>query len=342
MSQQTPVNANVQALADQLLLQKYAPAAVLVNGLGDILYISGHTGQYLEPAAGKANWNIHVMARPAIRTQLTVALRRAIKERTAVDVHGLRMQDNATHQLDITVEAIEEPEALEGLVMIVFREVALPPIEKSRSTKRIGAIDPAISSELMRSQGELKAIREAMRASEEERQAAIEELQSTNEELQSANEELTTSKEESQSMNEELQTINVELQSKLDDLALAQSDMQNLLNSTDIATLFLDKDLNVRRFTEQIKRIINLRDADIGRPLSDPTTTLKYPELDADAKDTLRTLAFSEKEISTSDAHWFKVRIMPYRTVANVIQGAVITFVDITAAKQLESRLRKA
>jgi len=143
-------------------------------------------------------------------------------------------------------------------------------------------------------------------------------------------------------MNEELQTINVELQSKLDDLALAQSDMQNLLNSTDIATLFLDKDLNVRRFTEQIKRIINLRDADIGRPLSDLTTTLNYPELHADAQETLRTLAFSEKEISTSDTHWFKVRIMPYRTVANVIQGAVITFVDITSAKQLESRLRKA
>ena len=181
-----------------------------------------------------------------------------------------------------------------------------------------------------------------MRASEEERQAAIEELQSTNEELQSANEELTTSKEEAQSMNEELQTINVELQSKLDDLALAQSDMQNLLNSTDIATLFLDKDLNVRRFTDQIKRLINLRDADVGRPLSDLTTTLNYPDLAADARDTLRTLAFSEKEIPTNDAHWFKVRIMPYRTVANVIQGAVITFVDITAAKQLESRLRKA
>jgi two-component system CheB/CheR fusion protein len=340
MPQQTPPAANVQSLADQLLLQKYAPAAVLVNGVGDILYISGRTGKYLEPAAGKANWNIHVMARPAIRTQLTVALRRATKERTAVEVHGLRMEGNATQQLNITVEPVEEPKALEDLVMIVFSEVAAPPVEKSPRRKRAGAIDPTISAELMRAQGELKALREAMRASEEERQAAIEELQSTNEELQSANEELTTSKEESQSMNEELQTINVELQSKLDDLALAQSDMQNLLNSTDIATLFLDRNLNVRRFTEQIKRIINLRDADIGRPLSDLTTTLNYPELDADAKETLRTLAFSEKEISTSDGHWFKVRIMPYRTVANVIQGAVITFVDITSAKQLESRLR--
>jgi two-component system CheB/CheR fusion protein len=341
MSPQSPPNANVQALADQLLLQKFSPAAVLVNELGDILYISGHTGQFLEPAAGKANWNIHVMARPAIRTQLAVALRRTVKERTAVEVHGLRMDGNATHQLEITVEAIDEPKALAGMVIVVFREVAAPLLGKSRR-KAAGAIDPAIAAELLRSQEELKALREAMRASEEERQAAIEELQSTNEELQSANEELTTSKEEAQSMNEELQTINVELQSKLDDLALAQSDMQNLLNSTDIATLFLDKDLNVRRFTDQIKRLINLRDADVGRPLSDLTTTLNYPDLAADARDTLRTLAFSEKEIPTNDAHWFKVRIMPYRTVANVIQGAVITFVDITAAKQLESRLRKA
>jgi two-component system CheB/CheR fusion protein len=342
MSPQTPPTANLQMLAEQLLLDRFAPAAVLLNELGDILYISGHTGKYLEPAAGKANWNIHVMARPAIRTQLAVALRRAIKERTAVEVSGLRLEGNTTQQLDITVEAIDEPRALQGMVIVVFRELAAPLAGKSPRKKQAGTIDPAIAAELMRSQEELKALREAMKAAEEERQAAIEELQSTNEELQSANEELTTSKEEAQSMNEELQTINVELQSKLDDLALAQSDMQNLLNSTDIATLFLDNDLNVRRFTEQIKRIINLRDADIGRPLSDLTTTLNYPELQSDAKDTLRTLAFTEKEISTSNARWFKVRIMPYRTVANVIQGAVITFVDITAAKELESRLRNA
>jgi two-component system, chemotaxis family, CheB/CheR fusion protein len=341
MSRQIPPIANVQALADQLLLQKYSPAAILVNASGDVLYISGHTGRYLEPAAGKANWNIHVMARPSIRTPLTLALRRAVKERTTVDVHGLRLEGDAARRLDITVDAIDEPKALEGLVMVVFREVTVPPAEKARRNKHAAAVDPALSAELMRAREEIKALGEAMRAAEEERQVAIEELQSTNEELQSANEELTTSKEESQSMNEELQTINVELRSKLDDLALAQGDMQNLLNSTDIATLFLDEDLNVRRFTEQIKRIINLRESDIGRPLSDLTTTLNYPELYVDAKETLRTLSFSEKEISTSDAHWFKVRIMPYRTVADVIQGAVITFVDITAAKQLESRLRK-
>jgi two-component system, chemotaxis family, CheB/CheR fusion protein len=198
-----------------------------------------------------------------------------------------------------------------------------------------------VAEELKRWKEEARALRQDMSSSAEELQAANEELQSANDELQSANEELTTSKEESQSMNEELQTLNGELQSKLDDLALAQSDMQNLLNSTDIATLFLDSALNVRRYTEQITRLIQLRDGDIGRPLTDLASTLDYAQLNDDAAETLRTLTLSEKEISTNDGHWFLVRIKPYRTLANVIQGVVITFIDITAAKALESRLRK-
>jgi two-component system, chemotaxis family, CheB/CheR fusion protein len=228
------------------------------------------------------------------------------------------------------------------MAMIVFRDVPVGPNRRGRRGKAAGAVDAAMSDDLIRSRQEILALRQEMLASKEELQAANEELQSTNEKLQSANEELTTSKEEAQSMNEELQTINGELQSKLDDLALAQSDMQNLLNSTDIATLFLDNDLNVRRFTDQIARVVHLRDSDIGRPLSELATSLVYPELNADVKETLRTLAFSEKQIATTDGHWFTVRIMPYRTLSNVIQGAVITFVDITAAKELESRLRKA
>jgi len=203
-------------------------------------------------------------------------------------------------------------------------------------------VDAAHSAELQQLREEIQTLREDTRGSKEELQSANEELQSTNEELQSANEELTTSKEEMQSMNEELQTVNVEMQTKLDDLALAQSDLKNLLNSTEIAMLFLDKNLNVRRYTERASKIINLRDSDIGRPLSDLTTSLKYPALQDDAHETLRTLVFSEKQILTSDGRWFSVRIMPYRRLDNVIDGAVITFVDITATKQLESSLRQA
>jgi two-component system CheB/CheR fusion protein len=333
--------ANLQSLANQVLLQQFSPPAVLVNEQGDVVYINGHTGKYLEPAAGKANWNIHVMARPAIRTQLAAAMRQALHEKNPIELHGLRLEEDTQSTLDVTVQLLRESPGLEGMVIIVFRDIAIPPPSTRRRKRSAGSLDPAISDDLARARAEIRALRQEMHASQEELQSANEELQSTNEELQSANEELTTSKEESQSMNEELQTINAELHSKLDDLALAQSDMQNLLNSTDIATLFLDNALNVRRFTEHITRIVQLRDGDIGRPLSDLASTLIYPQLHADAKETLRTLAFSEKQIATTDARWYTVRIMPYRTVANVIQGVVITFVDITAAKELESRLRK-
>ncbi len=338
-----PPLANLQSMADHWLLQQHAPPAVLVNDAGDIVYISGRTGRYLEPAAGKANWNVHVMARPAIRAQLAVALRTAVRDRSSIELRALRIDDDdAAAVVDITVQAVMQPKALEGMVMIIFRDVRAAAGRRGQRTKTAGAADPGVAEEMLRSREEINALRQEMRASQDELQAANEELQSTNEELQSANEELTTSKEEAQSMNEELQTINAELHAKLDDLALAQSDMQNLLNSTDIATLFLDNQLNVRRYTEQIARVIHLREGDIGRPLSELASTLVYPDLHADVKETLRTLAFSEKQIATSDGHWFSVRIMPYRTLANVIQGVVITFVDITVAKALESRLRKA
>ena len=181
----------------------------------------------------------------------------------------------------------------------------------------------------------MQSLREEARLGREELQSANEELQSTNEELQSTNEELTTSKEEMQSMNEELQTINGEMQSKLDDLALAQSDLKNLLNSIEIAILFLDQDLNVRRYTNRAARIINLRDSDVGRPLSDLTSSLQYPQLHQDALQTLQTLVFSEKQIETSDKRRFTVRIMPYRRLDNVIDGVVITFLELSASTPL-------
>ena len=338
-SKQQP--ANVQVLADQLLLQTIAPPAVLINGAGDIVYINGRTGKYLEPAAGKANWNIHVMSRPSIRTQLAVAIRQAQQDDKPVELRGLKVDDDMPGTLEITVRAIHEPKALEGMVLIIFRERMATPAARSRSKKDADTIDAAMAIELERSREEIQALRQEMQASNEELQAANEALQSVNEELQSTNEELTTTKEEAQSMNEELQTINGELQAKLDDLALAQSDMQNLLNSTDIATLFLDNDLNVRRFTEKTASIFHLRDGDIGRPLTDLANTLQYPQLNSDAHETLRTLTSSEKQIPTTDGRWFSVRIMPYRTLSNMIQGAVLTFVDITVAKELEHRLRK-
>lgn len=331
---------SLQVAADQMLLQLYAPAAVVLNADGDIVYISGRTGKYLEPAAGKANWNFHAMVRDGLRAPLTEALRQAAARREPLLLHGLQIHTpGGTQAVDVMVQAMHEPSALRGMTMVVFRDVAANPAAR-RGRKAQASGEAAHALELQRLSDEIQTLREESRASKEELQSANEELQSTNEELQSTNEELTTSREEMQSMNEELQTINSELQTKLDDLALAQSDMQNLLNSTEIAILFLDQHLNVRRYTERASKIVNVRESDVGRPLSDLTTSLQYPALHEDALETLRTMAFSEKQIPTNDDRWFSVRILPYRRLDNVIDGVVITFVDITATKKLESKLR--
>ncbi|MDP4535347.1 chemotaxis protein CheB [Alkalimonas collagenimarina] len=327
---------NLQSAADQVLLQVYAPAAVVLNSVGDIVYISGRTGKYLEPAAGKANWNFHAMVREGLRAPLSLALKQAAAETKPLQLHRLPLStgDNAM-QVDVTVQALQEPASLLGMTMIIFRDVSATDLSHPPA-----GIDFSLEAIQKQYLDEIQTLREETRTSKEELQSSNEELQSTNEELQSTNEELTTSKEEMQSMNEELQTINTELQAKLDDLALAQSDLQNTLNSVEIAILFLDQQLNVRRYTEQAANIINLRESDLGRPLSDLTSSLLYPSLHDDAIDTLRTLKFSEKQIPTNDDRWFSIRIMPYRRLDNVIDGVVITLVDISATKKLEAALR--
>lgn len=336
------IATNLQTAADFLLLQVYAPAAVVVNGSGDIVYISGRTGKYLEPSAGKANWNFHAMAREGLRAPIAKAINQAAVQDDHLYLHGLQVAVSGGVQLvDVTVQKLHTPVILQGMTMIVFRDVATTQTIKGRHNKGKSAVEASHAADLQQCRDEIQALREETRTSREELQASNEELQSTNEELQSANEELTTSKEEMQSMNEELQTVNQELQSRLDDLALAQSDLQNTLNSIEIALLFLDRDLNVRRYTDRAAKIINLRESDLGRPLSDLTTSLQYPELHSDAEQTLSSLKFLEKQVATTDGRWFSVRIMPYRTVGNLIDGVVITLVDITIAKELESTLRQ-
>jgi transcriptional regulator with PAS, ATPase and Fis domain len=194
---------------------------------------------------------------------------------------------------------------------------------------------------------ELQQAREALHATHEEMQTAVEELtssneelQSTNEELQSTNEELTTSKEELQSLNEELQTVNAELQSKVEDLTWTRNDMANLLNSTDIATVFLDSQMNLRRYTTRAIHIFRMIPSDIGRPLSHVVTDLNYAQLEHDAVEVLRSLVFKEVVVPTRDQRWFRVRTKPYRTQDDVIAGVVMTFTDVTQIKLLEEKLR--
>ena len=212
-----------------------------------------------------------------------------------------------------------------------------------RSKKRTssGQREIELERDLQQAREEMQSTNEEMQTSQEELKSTNEELQSTNEELQSTNEELTTSKEEMQSLNEELQTVNAELQSKVEDYSKVDSDMKNLLNSTDIATLFLDKDLNIRRFTNQATKVFKLIKSDIGRRFTDIASDLHYGELVDDANEVLRTLIFIQKQIPTKDGRWFSIRIMPYRTVDDRIDGLVITFFNLTDLKQIESELQK-
>ena len=335
---------SLQSLAEQLILNRYAPPAILANEQGNILYISGRTGKYLEPAAGKANWNIFAMAREGLRYELTDAFHKALMEEGAVALHGLRISNHEDHRVDVTIEKLKETESLHGMVMILFTDVVATVATKIKGSSGKPRANSHTATEverlLQQARAELLNTREEMQSSQEELRSTNEEMQSTNEEMQSTNEELTTSKEEMQSLNEELQTVNAELQGKVDELSRSNNDMKNLLNSTDIATLFLDRDLQVRRFTTPATKIIKLIPGDIGRPITDLASDLLYAELAEDAREVLRKLGFSEKPIATHDGRWFTVRIMPYRTLDDRIDGVVITFLDISVAKTLEGKLQ--
>lgn len=336
---------NIQSIADKILLQQYAPASVVVNEKGDIIYITGRTGKYLEPVAGKANWNIHSMAREGLNHELLGAFRKATQNYDPITIPNIKIGEGSlASYINLTVQRLKEPEAVKNMVLIVFNDSPSPSIiEKEigkNNNKSTSELQKSLEIELRRCQQEMQRIQEEMQTSEEELKSTNEELQSTNEELQSTNEELTTSKEEMQSLNEELQTVNVELQRKVTDYIRANDDMKNLLNSIEVATLFLDKELNIRRYTDQVTQIFKLRTADIGRPFTDLVSDLCYPEIATDANQVIKSLIYIQKATVTTDGRWYNVRIMPYRTVDDRIDGLVITFTDITAFKNLESELK--
>ncbi len=331
-------SVSLQTLAEQLILRTQAPPAILTNDKGDIFYICGRTGKYLEPAAGKANWNLFAMAREGLRFELTRAFQKVFQQKERVTLQGLKLgATDAEPGVNVTLQQLQEPGLLHDLVLIVFTPApaaAGPPAATGVSKS------PVRHARLAQMERDLRLAQSEGQATQAEMQASKEELRSANEELQSTNEEMTTSKEEMQSLNEELQTVNAELHAKVDQLSRAGDDMKNLLDSTDIATVFLDNALKVRRFTPQATNIIKLIPTDEGRPITDLASGLRYPELAPDARRVLRTLVSAEKSVSARDGRWFTVRIMPYRTVDDRIDGVVITFADITVAKILEAKLR--
>jgi two-component system CheB/CheR fusion protein len=338
-----PQEISMPMLVDRILLESYAPPCAIVNEKGDILYIHGRTGKYLEPAPGEARLNILEMARQGLKMEMATALRQATSKQEKIFFENLKVKMNGTDQyINLTVKPVTEVDTLEGLLIVVFEDVApLKELDKTkgRGTKKTEKRIAELEQELRYTKENLQTTIEELETSNEELKSTNEELQSTNEELQSTNEELETSKEELQSLNEELTTVNTELQGRIDELSRANDDMKNLLDSTDIATIFLDIDLRVKRFTPEAINIINLIPSDIDRPISHIVSNLKYEGLLKDAKKVLETLATKETEVETKDGSWYFMRIMPYRTITNVIDGVVIVFEDISERKKTQLEL---
>jgi two-component system CheB/CheR fusion protein len=336
--------ATLGNLVEKMLIQQFAPPSVIVNERGDIVYIHGLTGHILQLAPGPPTYNVFTMAREGLQMDLVAAVRKAVTQDRPVLYKGVQVRTNGgPTTVDIVVRKIFAPEVLRGLVLVSFLESTQPPPRRRKA--KGGQEDAVTQGRVMELEREIQTLRSTLQNTIEEANTATEELkstneelQSTNEELQSANEELETSKEEMQSLNEELQTVNSELQNKVEQLARLNDDMQNLLNSTDIATLFLDNELRIKRFTPQTKQVFKLIPGDVGRPIADIVSTLEYKQLDVDALEVLQTLVFKEMEVATRDGVWYEMRILPYRTSENVIDGLVITFTNITKQKQTNQR----
>ncbi len=343
-----------RVVTEQALLCHLRPAAILTNGRGEILYIHGRTGQYLEPAPGDAAMNLFTMAREGLRRDLTNALQRAIARQGVVRIPGLHVKTNGDLiRVDLTVCPVRsdgDTAAQADLYLVVLDGTT--PEEPADATAPVAA-EPAqpgsaariaeLGQELRAKEEYLQATREEMETANEELKSTNEEMQSVNEELQSTNEELETSKEELQSVNEELATVNAELQTKVTDLSRANNDMNNLLAGTGVATLFVDHGLRITRFTPATTQLIKLIPSDVGRPVGDIVSNLvAFTELDADVHEVLTSLVPREREVESRAGAWYRMRIGPYRTLENVIEGAVITFVDITRHKEIETALQEA
>ena len=315
------------------LLEEFAPPSVVVNDRGDIVYIQGHTGKFLEPAQGEPSNNIIEMAREGLKLQLPLLLKKAAGTLTEVRREKVRAKTNHHYSdVNIIVKPLLGSKASEGLFLVTFEEVLAQKNKrknkKENSEKEVDD-NKGLRQELADTKENLQTTIEELETSNEELKSMNEEYQSTNEELKSANEELETSREELQSLNEELSTVNSELKEKITRLSQTQDEMQSYLDSLDVPALFLDQDLRVKRFTRQMANHVNLQESDIGREISDITTNLMDKNLITDSKYVLHSLQAEEAEVQSTNGNWYLRRIMPFRTAEDKIDGVIIYLINI-------------
>jgi len=340
-----PREVKISELIEKIMIEDYAPPSVVINEKGEILYIHGRTGRYLEPSPGVAAMNVFEMAREGIKGDLFAAVRKATTRKKAVTHTDLRVKDNGGFRfINLTVRPLIEAKTMRGLLLVVFENVTdrhekEGEKQKGKESKQSQKRAETLEQELQYARESLQTTIEELETANEELQSSNEELHSTNEELQSTNEELETSKEELQSVNEELVTVNNELQGKNEELIRTNNDMKNLLDSINIPSIFLDTRMCITRFTVDAKKIVNLIASDIGRPLSDIATKITYKDMVGDARHVLENRKDLEKEVQTEDGCWYMMRMSPYRTVDDIVDGVAVTFLNISTQKHLSDKV---
>jgi PAS domain S-box-containing protein len=329
----------------QRMLEQYAPPSVVINEEYEIVHMTERAGKYFEFAGGEPTQNLLKLIRPEIRLELRAALYQSVQNKTAVEARNIKVAINGQQQsLDVHVRPVlEEGDTARGFILVVFK----PAQETSHesATVMVASDEPVarqLEEELIGLKTQLRNSIEQHEYQAEELKASNEELQAMNEELRSAAEELETSKEELQSINEELRTVNQELKVKIDETSVTSNNLQNLINSANVGTIFLDRSFAIRLFTPAILDIFNLKSGDYGRPITDITNKLHYDGLLHDAETVLEKLTIVEREVTTTDNRFFMMRLLPYRTSEDRINGVVITFFDITGRRQSEEALRQS
>jgi PAS domain S-box-containing protein len=329
----------------QRMLEQYAPPSVVVNQEYDVVHMTERAGKYFEFSGGEPTQNLLKLIKPQIRLELRSALYQAVQNRTAVEARNIKFNLNGQADvLDIHVRPVlNEADTARGYILVIFK----PAKESAEigATVMTSSDEPVarqLEEELIGLKNQLRNSIEQHEYQAEELKASNEELQAMNEELRSAAEELETSKEELQSINEELRTVNQELKVKIDETSLTSNNLQNLINSANVGTIFLDRYFAIRLFTPAILDIFNLKSGDYGRPITDITNKLEYSNLVEDAQMVLEKLTLVEREVTTSDKRYYLMRLLPYRTADDRINGVVITFFDITRRKESEEALRQS